>query len=175
MCLFVCLWCHCTLCLPLYAGTVRNKKETELPCDSVPDVWKPGSSRPTSRINLTIWRQVESNLSGKQHMTKLEHVELQHWLKLWGVSPALVNISTETVDHFKDKQIELFMTSVIWQYVYNILGMYSLDRGRGVLSLLCNFNPLRTDVINVPGIVQDVLLHKRFPCWCCPIIFFTFP
>lgn len=35
----------------------------------------------------------------------------------------------------------------------------------------CNFSPLRTDAISVPGIVQHVLLHKRFPRWCCPVIF----
>lgn len=35
---------------------------------------------------------------------------------------------------------------------------------------LCCISPLGTDAINVPGFVQDVPLHERFPCWCCLVI-----
>ncbi len=41
-----------------------------------------------------------------------------------------------------------------------------------LLVLFAIFRPLGTDAISVPGIVQDVPLHKRFPCWCCPVISF---
>lgn len=74
----------------------------------------------------------------------------------------------------KGRQIGLFMTSAICRCVYSILGINSLDRGRWVLPprSLCNFSPLGMDAISVPGTEQDVLLHKRFPCWCCPVISF---
>lgn len=66
------------------------------------------------------------------------------------------------------------MTGVICWCVYSILEIYSLDRGRWVQPphTLCNFGPSGTDAINVPGIVQDVRLHKRLPGWCCPVISF---
>lgn len=65
------------------------------------------------------------------------------------------------------------MISVICQCVYTTLTICFPARGRWVLPphSRCNFSPLRTDAISVLGIVQDVLLHKRFPCWCCPVSF----
>lgn len=57
---------------------------------------------------------------------------------------------------------------VCLQYTRNLFPEQSK---RTLLVSLCNFSPLRTDAINVPRIVWDVLLHKRFPCWCFPVIF----
>lgn len=57
-----------------------------------------------------------------------------------------------------------------------LLYTWNLFPGQRKMSLpphsLCNFSPLGTDAINVPAIVQDVPLHKRFPCCCCPVISF---
>lgn len=82
-------------------------------------------------------------------------------------------ISIEIVSHFPGKQVELFVTCVICRCVYSLLRIYSLGTGRVLLPhSRCNFRPLRTDSIYVPGIVQDVPLHKRFPSWCWPVISF---
>lgn len=90
-------------------------------------------------------------------------LSLSHW-----------TISIEIVDHFEGKQIKLFMTCVICRCVYSILGIYSLDTRRWVLPprSLHNFRPSGTYDISVPGIVQDVPLHKRFPYWGWPVISF---
>ena len=57
-----------------------------------------------------------------------------------------------------------------------ILGIYSRDTGILWWLLppgpLGNFSPSGDDAILVPGIVQDVALHERFPCWCWPVISF---
>lgn len=71
-------------------------------------------------------------------------------------------------------QEELFVTCVICRCVYSLFRIYSLGTGRSVLPpySLSSVGLLGTDSINVPGIVQDVPLHKRFPSWCWPVIFF---
>lgn len=69
--------------------------------------------------------------------------------------------------------IKLFMTCVICQCVYSTLGDYSLSTRWAPSPLtLCSFGPLGTDAIDVPGVVRDVPLHKRFPSWCWPVISF---
>lgn len=85
-----------------------------------------------------------------------------------------LRIPAEIVLYFVRWEMELFMICIVCHCVYTILVIYPLDKWRGVLPLLllCNFGLLRTDAISVPGVVQDVPLHKRFPHWCRPVISF---
>lgn len=72
-------------------------------------------------------------------------------------------IPIKILDHFKCKQIEMFKTSFICQWVHSKLGIYSQDTGRWVLPY--GFSLQFKEAIIVPGIVQDDTLHERFPCW----------
>lgn len=78
-----------------------------------------------------------------------------------------------SVGHFPGKQIEVFVTRVICRCVYSRLRIYFLATGRALPPhSLCNFRQLGPDSIHLPGTVQDVPLHTRFPSWCRPVISF---
>lgn len=93
----------------------------------------------------------------------LSLIDLIYPLRLWIISKA--------------STLNTFMTCVICRRFYSTLGIYSLDAWRCVQPprSCCNFGPQGTDVIGVPCIAQDVPLHKRFPCWCRPVISFSRP